>query len=156
MPNPNPMSNAYSFEKSFWRKIWPVLMCRPFRVRKANFSRSQWPRGLRSGSAATHLLRWWVRIPPGAWMSVCFECCVLYDRGLCDGPITRLGKSHRLCCVVVCGLETSWVRRPWPTGGCCTKRKKKVVISQCHLALTTSAQCVCASCKTANVNPVVI
>jgi len=29
------------------------------------FSRSQWPRGLRRRSAATHLLGTWVRIPPG-------------------------------------------------------------------------------------------
>ena len=29
-------------------------------------SRSQWPRGLRRVSAAAHLLRLWVRIPPGA------------------------------------------------------------------------------------------
>jgi hypothetical protein len=26
-----------------------------------------------------------VRIPPGTWMSVCCECCVLSGRGLCDG-----------------------------------------------------------------------
>jgi hypothetical protein len=39
--------------------------------------RSQWPRGLRHGSAAARLLRLWVPIPPTAWMSVSFECCVL-------------------------------------------------------------------------------
>ena len=38
--------------------------------------RSQWPSGLRRGSAADHLLGLRVRIPPGAWMSV---CCVLYS-----------------------------------------------------------------------------
>ena len=27
------------------------------------------------------LLGLWVRIPPGAWMSVCFDCCVLSGRG---------------------------------------------------------------------------
>jgi len=26
-------------------------------------------------------------------------------------------------CVVVCDLETSWMMRPWPTGGCRAKRK---------------------------------
>ena len=41
----------------------------------------QWPRGLRRSSAAARLLN---RIPPGAWMSVCCECCVLSGRGLCD------------------------------------------------------------------------
>ena len=38
---------------------------------------SQWPRGLRRSSAAARLLRSWVRIPPGAWMFVCCDCCVL-------------------------------------------------------------------------------
>ena len=38
--------------------------------------RSQWPRGIRRRFAAARLLRLWVRIPPGAWMSLCCECCV--------------------------------------------------------------------------------
>ena len=42
-----------------------------------------------------------VRIPPGAWMSVCCECCVLSGRGLCDELITRPEESHRLWCVIV-------------------------------------------------------
>ena len=46
--------------------------------------RSQWPRGLRRGSAAARLLGLWIRIPPGAWMFVSCECFVLSDRGLCD------------------------------------------------------------------------
>ena len=32
--------------------------------------RYKWPRGLRRWSMAYRLLRLWVRIPPGAWMSV--------------------------------------------------------------------------------------
>ena len=51
--------------------------------------RSHWPRGLRRGSAAARLLKLWVRIPAGAWTSVCCECCVLTGRGLCDELITR-------------------------------------------------------------------
>jgi len=39
----------------------------------------------------------WVRIPQWAWMSVCFECCVLPGRSLCVEPITRPEKSYRLC-----------------------------------------------------------
>jgi hypothetical protein len=31
--------------------------------------------------------------------------------------ITRPKESYRLWCVVVCDLETSWMRRPWPTVG---------------------------------------
>ena len=39
------------------------------------YCRSQWPRGPRRGSAAARLLRLWVRIPPGAWMSVVSVVC---------------------------------------------------------------------------------
>ena len=67
--------------------------------------RSQFPRRLRRRSAAARLLRSWVRIPPGAWMFVCCECCVLLGRGLCDELITRPEESNRLWCVAVCDLE---------------------------------------------------
>jgi len=67
-------------------------------------------------SAAACLLRLWVRIPPEAWMSVCCECCVLSGRALCDELITRPEVSYHLWCVVVCDLETSCLRRHWPTG----------------------------------------
>ena len=89
-------------------------------------SRFKWPSGLRCGSAAAQLLRLWVRIPPGVWTFVSCECCVLSGRGLCDGPITRPEESYRLWCVVVCGLETSWMRRSWPTGG--LSRQKYIII----------------------------
>jgi len=59
----------------------------------------------------------WVRIPPGAWMFVCCECCVLSGRGLCDGLITRPEKSYRLWRVVVCDQETSKTRRLKPAPG---------------------------------------
>jgi hypothetical protein len=69
-------------------------------------SQSQWPRGIRHRSAAARPLRSWVQIPPGAWIFVCCECCVLSGRGICDELITRLDESYRLWCVVVCDLET--------------------------------------------------
>jgi len=50
---------------------------------------------------------------------------VLSGRGLCDELITRPEESYWLWCVVVCDLETSWMRRPWHTGGCCAKTKKE-------------------------------
>ena len=84
---------------------------------------TQWPRGLRRRSAAACLLRLWVRIPPGAWLSVCSECRVLSDRGLCDGLITRPEESYRLWCVVVCDLETSCMRRPGPVGAVAPKEE---------------------------------
>ena len=62
---------------------------------------------LRRRSAAARLLGLWVRIQPGAWMSVSCECCMLSGRGLCDGVITRPEESYRLWCVVECDLEIS-------------------------------------------------
>ena len=69
----------------------PILLTHAFCC-----GRSQWPRGLRRRSAAARLLRSWVLIPPGAWMFVCCECCVLSGRGLCDELITRPEESYRM------------------------------------------------------------
>ena len=38
---------------------------------------------------------------------------MLSGRGLCDGLITRPEESYRLCCVVVCDLETSRMGAPY-------------------------------------------
>ena len=91
--------------------------------------RFQWPRGLRRRFAVARLPRLWVRIPPGAWIFICYECCVLLGRGLCDELITRREESYRLWCVVVFDLETLWMRRPW-TGGC--RAKNRHVSYICH------------------------
>jgi hypothetical protein len=69
-------------------------------------SAGEWPQ-------AAHLLRSWVRNPPGAWIFVCCECRVLSGRGLCDELISRPEESYRLCCVVVCDLETSIIGAPY-------------------------------------------
>jgi len=81
----------------------------------------QWPRRLRRRSAAACLLRLWVRIPPGTWISI---CCELSGRVLCEELISHPEESYRLWCVVVCDLETSRMRRPWPTGVCHAKNKQ--------------------------------
>jgi hypothetical protein len=73
---------------------------------------SQWQRGLMSVSAAARLLRLRIRISPEAPISVCYECCVLPGRDICDGLITRPEESYRLKCVAVCILETFRFRRP--------------------------------------------
>jgi hypothetical protein len=88
-----------------YRKVW-LLRCR-----------SQWPCGLRRRFSAARLLRLWVRIPAGARMFVCSECCVLSGRGLCDGLITRPEESYRLWRVVLCDQETSKTRRLKPATG---------------------------------------
>jgi len=46
-----------------------------------------------------------------------------------------LQRSHTDWCVVVCDLETLWMRRPWPTGGVLVlreKEKKKAYIVNVH------------------------
>jgi hypothetical protein len=61
-------------------------------------------------------------------MFVCCECCVSSGRGLCDKLITRPEESYRLWCVVVCDLETSRMRRPWPALGRSATRGMKCII----------------------------
>ena len=100
------MSQCYSVGKL------PIYFIVSYTCRRTRCSR-----GLRRGSTAARLLRLWFRIPPGVWMSVCCKCCVLSGRGICDELITRPEESYRLWCVVVCDLETSWMRRPWPALG---------------------------------------
>ena len=63
----------------------------------AGNSRSQWPSGLRRGSAADHLLELRVQAPPGGIYVSC-DCCALSVRGLCDGPISCAEESYQLQC----------------------------------------------------------
>ena len=60
-------------------------------------------------------------------MDVCllWVLCVLSGRGFCDELITRPEDSYRLWCVVVCDLETSWMRRPSPLGAVAPKTNKQ-------------------------------
>jgi hypothetical protein len=75
-----------------------------------------------------------VRIPPGTWMSVACECCVLSGRGLYDGLITRPEESYRLWCVVVCDLyEEALAHR-----GLLRKRTKFLMLKKSVL----SAKCI--------------
>jgi len=54
--------------------------------------------------------RWWVN-------QTYFNNCLSYSK-LSDELITHPGDSYRLWWVVLYDLGTSWMRRPWPTGGC--------------------------------------
>ena len=90
--------------------------------------RSQWPRGLRRMSFSALLLKLWVRFPPGAWLFVCCECCVLSGRGLGDGLITRPEEPYRLWCVVVCDLETLKTRRLKPATGLWKYNQKDCIV----------------------------
>ena len=52
-------------------------------------------------------------------MDVCLLCmmCELLGRDFCDELITRPLESYRLLCPVVCDLELSSKRNPWPALG---------------------------------------
>jgi len=78
--------------------------------------RSQWLRSLRRGPAASPLVGLRIPIPPGAWMSVSCQSCVLSCRGNCVGLITRPGESYRMWRIWM----WSWsfdMRRTWPAKG---------------------------------------
>jgi hypothetical protein len=50
---------------------------------------------------------------------------VLSGTGLCDELISRPEESYRLWCVVVCDLETTRMRRPWPALSRSATKKKR-------------------------------
>jgi len=54
---------------------------------------------------------------------------VLSGRGLCDELITRPW------CIVVCDLETSRMRRPWPVLGRSAPGKKKSITYNEHVSV---------------------
>jgi hypothetical protein len=84
-------------------------------------------------SAAARLLGLRVRIPPGAWMSVCCECCVFSGRGLCNELITGTEEFYRVWCVWV----WSWSLEKWgglgPPRGCRTIEKKYPIVLPIHI-----------------------
>jgi hypothetical protein len=76
-------------------------------------SRSQWPRSLRLGSAATRLLGLWVGISPGAWIS-CLVCCE-WRVVSCQVEVCASGRPvvRRVLPRVVC---LSVIVKPWYWG----------------------------------------
>jgi len=86
---------------------------------------------------------------PTRGMVVCCECCVLSGTGLCYKLITRPEESYRLWCVVVCDLETSRMRRPWPALGRSATEKRIAEIAtrksfwwSSYLSVNQSIHCV--------------
>ena len=122
----------------FPAKCWPHC---PLIICKLQYCRSQWPCSLRRGSAAARLIESWVRNPPGAWMLVSCEFCVLLSgNGLCDEPIPRPAESYRLWCVSQCNqnkLQTSTLKRENRS------RKKRTTKKKC--SITTGKLKICAS-----------
>jgi hypothetical protein len=113
---PNVARRVCDQETSWMRRPWPALGRSATRNKETNnrsngtvwrkdctikSCRSQWPRGLRRGSAAARLLGLWVRIPPEALMSVSCEWCVMSSRVLCVWLITRPEESYTMWSVWV-------------------------------------------------------
>ena len=88
------------------------------------FGRSQWPSGLRRGSAAGRLLGCWVRIPPGTWKFASSECCMLSGSGRCVGLITRPEESYRIRCVWVWSWSPVRGGHDHASGRSATEKKK--------------------------------
>jgi hypothetical protein len=63
---------------------------------------------------------------PAGGMKLCFECCVLAGRGLCDGPMSRL-KGMLPTVISQCLWSKTWmIGRPWTALVCVvfvTKRR---------------------------------
>ena len=76
--------------------------------------RSQWQRGLRYRSAAARMLRSWVRVPPGAWMFVCCECCQVETSATSWSLVQR---SPTVCGASLCVIKKlrEW-QGPGPLG----------------------------------------
>jgi hypothetical protein len=86
--------------------------------------RSQWPRGLRRGSAAVRFLGLWVQIQSEAWMSVSLSLlwvlCVV-----CATGRSLFERNPTEClCVSDGDPEALTLRRLWPTRRCCETEKK--------------------------------
>jgi len=56
----------------------------------------------------------------------------------CNELITPLEESYPLRCVIVCDLETSWMRGPWPALGRGATRKKIITLSANWILLSRS------------------
>ena len=70
------------FDKMTVHTISSLRMLNVIHTLLYSICRSQWPRGLRRGSAAARLLGLRFRIPLGSWMSVSCNWYVLSGRGL--------------------------------------------------------------------------
>jgi hypothetical protein len=72
--------------------------------------RFRWPSGLRWGSAAARLLGLRVRITPGVWTTVSWECYQVQVSGTSQSLVQR---RHSNCGVSLCDVGTSSTRGSW-------------------------------------------
>ena len=75
---------------------------------------------------AARVLRSCVRIPPGAWIFVCCEFCCHVEVSATSWSLVQ--RSPINCDASLCVIyKTSWMRRPWPTGGLSRQKQKKKI-----------------------------
>ena len=91
------------------------------------YCRSQWPRGLRRGSAAARLLDcgFEFRRERGCLSLASVVCCQVE---VFASSWSLVQRSPTECGVSECDREVSIMRRPWPTMGCCAIGENYVVI----------------------------
>jgi hypothetical protein len=117
----SPSSNADSARRTSCRKSLPQQLEVSLAVKifspllpLPNFrnAHSQWPRGLRRGSAAARLLGLRVfESRRGVCMSVSYKCCMLSGMDLCDGPILHPEEFYRVCvCLSVISCNSDPLR----------------------------------------------
>jgi hypothetical protein len=86
--------------KVFWNDFWELCW---------NSSRFQRTRGLRLGFATAHLLRMWVRILPGKWMSLLIVVSCLEKVSASGWPFVHRNPAE-------CDVSESVLRHCWRVG----------------------------------------
>ena len=124
----------YLFQHTSFVPVWHASKISVYNQYKQSWS--QWPNILSRGCEAHRLLGLRVRIPSEEGMSFSFELRVLSGGGLCDRPITHPEESYWLWCVIVRGVGTFRLRRPWPSLGCSAGKSKTFTKSHFHFLIT--------------------
>jgi hypothetical protein len=65
---------------------------------------------------------------PTEGMDVCLLCvvCCQVELSATSWSLVQRSPTDSVG-VVVCDLETSWMRRPWPPGGCCAQKNVNLI-----------------------------
>jgi len=81
-------------------------------------------------------------------MSVCCECFVLTDRGLCFWLIIRPEESYRECVETECDCKASIMSRAWPTiDSCAMEKKDHTICIACIIFIQVYPASVLAHCN---------
>jgi len=92
-------------------------------VRQSAACQSKFPRSLRCGSAAAHLMTFWIRIPPGHGR-LCLVSIVCCQVEVSASGWSLVQRSPTECSVSKCESEALIMRGLCPTWGCCAIEKK--------------------------------